>query len=64
MFIVYHKWQQEQTKAIAKKVIEAMANLPEGMALMASYFRADQTGTVCTWQAKDCLTKMIPEMGT
>jgi hypothetical protein len=70
VFIMYHKWQQENTKAVARKVIEALANPPEGAAILSSHMRADQTGAVCIWQAKapeplkEWIVRMVPEMGT
>ena len=65
---MYHKWQKENVKTVSKKVIEAMAQLPEGAALVSSHLRADMTGAVCIWQAKsaeeigDYMRKMVPEM--
>jgi hypothetical protein len=65
--MVVHKWKKEDFPVIGKKVIEAMAQLPEGMALCTSYCDADQTGAWCLWEAKsaeqleDFLTKMIPD---
>jgi len=70
LFIMYHKWQKENTKVVARKVIEALANPPEGAVLVSSHMRADQTGAVCIWQAKseqplkDWIIRMVPEMGT
>ncbi len=70
LFIMYHKWKREETKLVAKKVIEALAQVPEGTALVSSYMRADQTGAVCIWQARtaeqiqDYIRKMVPEMET
>ncbi len=70
LFITYHKWPKENVKLVAKKVIEALAQVPEGTALQSSMLRADMTGAVCIWQAKsaeqiqDYIRKMVPEMET
>ena len=67
---MYHKWPKENTKTVSKKVIEALAQPPEGSAVVSSYLRADSTGAVCIWQAKsaeeigDYIRKMVPEMET
>jgi hypothetical protein len=68
LFIIYHKWAKENMKLVAKKVIEALAQVPEGACLVNSYLRADMTGAVCIWEAKSAeqvdkfLKKMVPEM--
>jgi len=68
LFIVVHKWKKEEFKTVAKKVIEAMQQLPEGMAMCTSYCDANQTGAWCLWEAESAeqlekfLKKMIPEM--
>jgi hypothetical protein len=70
LFIMYHKWPKENVKMVAKKVIEALAQVPEGSALVSTHLRADMAGAVCIWQAKsaeqiqDYIRKMVPEMET
>jgi hypothetical protein len=70
LFIMNHTWKKENTKIVSKKVIEALANPPEGSTILNSYLRADLTGAVCIWQAKsvdqiqDWIRGMVPEMGT
>ena len=70
LFIAYHKWPKENVKTVAKKVIEALAQVPEGTALVSTHMRADMTGAVCIWQAKsaeqigDYLRNGVPEMET
>jgi hypothetical protein len=65
---MYHTWKKENTKVVAKKVIEALAQPPEGATLVSSNMRADQTGAVCIWQAKsgehlqEWIRRMVPEM--
>jgi len=68
LFIIYHKWAKQNLKTVAKKVIEALPQTPEGACLVNSYLRADMTGAVCIWEAKSAeqvdkfLKKMVPEM--
>jgi hypothetical protein len=70
LFIAYHKWNVGNAKLVTKKVIEALAQTPEGTALVSTYAKADLTGAVCIWQAKsaeqiqDYMRKMVPEMET
>lgn len=70
LFIMYHTWKREDTKIVAKKVIEALAKPPEGAMLLSSTMRGDQTGAVCVWQAKSAeeltgwIRSLVPEMGT
>ena len=70
LLIMYHKWPKENVKVVAKKVIECLAQVPEGTALVSSHLRADMTGAVCIWQAKSAeqiqeyIGKMVPEMET
>ena len=70
LFVATHKWKKENVKTVARKVIEAMGKLPEGVNLCCSYLRADMTGAWCVWEAKSAeqiknhLTKMVPEMET
>jgi len=70
LFIAYHKFQKENVKLVAKKVIEALGQPPEGVSLESTHMRADMTGAVCIWRAKsaeevgDYLRKMVPEMET
>jgi hypothetical protein len=52
LFMVVHKWKKKDFNTVGKKVIEAMAQLPEGMAMCSSYCDADQTGAWCLWEAK------------
>lgn len=49
--MVVHKWKKEDFPVAGKKVIEAMAQLPEGTTLCTSYCNADQTGACCLWEA-------------
>jgi hypothetical protein len=51
LFVAMHKWKKENL-TVARKVIEAMGQLPEGVSLCCSYLTADRTGAWCAWQAK------------
>jgi hypothetical protein len=50
--MVVHKWKKEDFNTVGKKVIEAMMQVPEGMAMCSSHCKADQTGAWCVWEAE------------
>lgn len=52
LYILIHKWKKENLKAVARKVIEAMSQLPEETIMCSSYINADQTGAWCVWETK------------
>jgi len=69
-FMAIHSWKKEDANTIAKKVIEGMQKLPEGMQICFAYLKADQTGGWCVWQGESAeqiantLREAAPEMKT
>ncbi len=67
-FMVTHSWKHEQYKLVAKKVIEALQNLPKGDAIISSHVDARLTGAWCVYESGNpdelvkYLTKQVPEM--
>ena len=64
-------WKKEDFIAVAKKVIEALGNLPKEICICSSYVH--ETGAWCVYesnsdkaaeQIKDFLTKSVPNMKT
>ena len=68
LFMMSHKWKKEDFKLVTKKVIECLAHVPEGTAVLSTYSKVDSTGAVCIWQANsgeqivDYMRKTVPEM--
>ena len=68
LYLIIHKWKAEDTKKVARKVIEALTNLPEGFKICSSYLLPEDSKAVCVWEAPSAteLTKFfkenIPEM--
>ena len=50
-FMVTHSWKHEQYKLVAKKVIEALQNLPKGDAIISSHVDARLTGAWCVYES-------------
>lgn len=67
-FMVTHSWKNEQYKVVAKKVIEALQNLPKGDAIISSHVDARLNGAWCVYESGNpdglvkYLTEHVPEM--
>jgi hypothetical protein len=65
-----HKWKKEKMPTVARKVIEALQQVPEGVNICSSWISAGQDGAWCVWEAespeqvKKFLTAQVPEMET
>jgi hypothetical protein len=70
LYVLVHKWKKENVKTVAKKVIEGLANPPEGACLCSSYLSAQQDTAWCVWEAKsekqikEFADKIVPEWKT
>ncbi len=70
LYVLVHKWKKENVKTVAKKVIEGLANPPEGTCLCSSYLSANQDTAWCVWEAKseqqlkEFADKIVPEWKT
>jgi len=66
--LVTHSWKSEQYKLVARKVIEALQNLPKGSAIISSHVDARLNGGWCVYETDNpdelvkYLTKSVPEM--
>jgi len=72
-FIAIHKWKKGDYATVARKVIEALPHLPEGITLTYAYVAGSQDGGWCIYEAKtekggeqieSFLKKNVPEMDT
>lgn len=65
-----HTWKKEDFRTVAKKVVEALQQIPEGITFCLSYATAEMDGAWCVWEAesadlvKNFLTEKVPEMET
>lgn len=66
--LVTHSWKSEQYKLVARKVIEALQNLPKGTTIVNSHVDARLNGAWCVYETGNpdelvnYLTKSVPEM--
>jgi hypothetical protein len=72
-FVAIHKWKKEAYVTVARKVIEAIPRLPEGITLCYSWVAGTQDGAWCIYETKtekggeqieNFLKKNVPEMDT
>jgi hypothetical protein len=68
LILVTHSWKSEQYKIVARKVIEALQNLPKGTAIVSSHVDAQLSGAWCVYETENpdglvkYLEKSVPEM--
>jgi len=71
LFVAVHKWKKEDFVKVARKVLEALGSLPEGINLCSSYVY--DAGAWCVYSSeaseaakkiKAFLTEKVPEMTT
>ena len=66
--LVTHSWKSEQYKLVARKVIEALQNLPKGTTIVNSHVDARLNGAWCVYETENpdelvkYLVKSVPEM--
>ncbi|KAF5074356.1 hypothetical protein DSECCO2_182500 [anaerobic digester metagenome] len=66
--MVTHSWKSEQYKLVARKVIEALQNLPKGTAIISSHVDARLNSAWCVYETGNpdelvsYLVKSVPEM--
>jgi hypothetical protein len=69
-FMVLHSWRQKDFATTARKVIEALSKLPEGITCRYSWVAASQDSAYCIYEANadkgaviaDFLRNAVPEM--